>query len=274
VTEQLRQHYLQAFGIETYVPRWALPGAAALVMFASEAMVEGEAAVADCAEAVDADVVEASAALADNSRGVGGEARVSLAGDLPGRSKQARESQRSVVEAPLRTAPVHRFVLSAWRILDDVVVLDSRRLKLALPVERLLLNISQALGFGGGTALPPAELLRWPLLDTAASPRPDLVKSVAEARAMVHAYLAAQNEKQRVKTVLLMGADAARHALSARDFEPGSECEEWLGQSFTLPLDGDSSLRAIVLPSLAAMLQHPPLKALTWKAIKHLRVDR
>lgn len=357
MAEQLRQHYLQALGIETYVPRWVLPGAAASPVCEIEtAAADDESTAVNSPEPVNAELV-ADAAMAGSAAGVTAGSTASadivskdvkrpLSDSVLGETKKNRERPRLGATAPARTAPEHRFVLSAWRIADDVMVLDSRQSKLALPVDQLLLNMTRALGFG--SLLPQPELLRWPLLDSSAWSSEGIAESVENARAMVHAYLTAQQEKQAIRTLLLMGGDALRHGLLARDFDSAGEAvnadgrvtknaARLLGKSFSLPLGeqlsagaksagessvgegsagessvGESSgeeatserlagvgaagagtgeqppestvdgargtgqpatLQVIALPSLAAMLQKPPLKALTWKAIKHLRVD-
>lgn len=293
MTEQLRQHYLKALGIESYLPRWVLPGAAASPACDLPIEEEEQAETESSPVAVDVERVTA-AALAGNAADVRArDEKTPFSDNLFGETKKARASQRPAPTALARPTPQHRFTLSAWRIAQSVMVLDSRQLQLALPVEQLLLNMSRALGLAQ-SGLPRGELLRWPLLENSTD---NVAQSVEQARGMVHAYLAAQHDKQPVDTVLLMGRDAARHALSAADFDSVDQAfvepsiTHLLGKTFYVPrgevvpggqsLEGNTetggsetaALRAIVLPSLVALLQKPSLKALVWKAIKPLRVS-
>ncbi|MEX1031981.1 MAG: hypothetical protein WDZ30_01345 [Cellvibrionaceae bacterium] len=273
MTERLRQHYLRALGIETYVPRQLLPGAAASSFSTEE--IEGDDLAPESTEPMLIVPLE----LDDEPDKSATSSGIRFPDNLFEEKKKFRQDRQFT--PPASVASEHRFALSVWRIAENVLVLDSRKLKLALPVEQLLLNISHALGFKLAT-LPRAEVVRWPLSDRSSMPV-DSEHSIAGARAMVQAYLGAQYEKQPFGALLLMGPEAVQHGLAAQD----TTGDDWkpaamaalLGKLFTLrfgasaPEADNAAVQAIALPSLAAMLQDPSLKAETWRAIKYLRVS-
>lgn len=282
MSEQQRQHYLRAFGIESYVPRWVLPGAAESMEHEFGSPVEegfatglGEESASQAGE---------GARLESKS----GAARILEAkSPTPDDNRTHRKSREDSTQIPGSARP-HRFLLNAWRVGEDLMVLDSGQVGQALPVERLLLNMCRALGYQL-TALPAPEVLRWPLLRSGSTGESDRACSVdvQEARAMVQAYLAARHEKQPLAAILLMGADAARNGLPAAEVEPLAEegmaavMKALLGKSFpfgigAIPEEGQgpsAATRTIVLPSLTALLKNPSLKKPTWKAIQHLRLS-
>ncbi|MGQ9425465.1 hypothetical protein ACXYTJ_07345 [Gilvimarinus sp. F26214L] len=271
VNEASRRHYLHALGIESYVPRFVLPGAAESPILPDEpevTPVPAESGPEPVAANQARVVSEAASATGTKPSPV-----AEILGPEPDKKKARPQSEPGV---PRGTQ--HRFQLGAWRIDSDVVVLDSRQPRAALPVESLLSNIRAALGFGG-TPLAPPEQLRWPHGESMNIP---LEQSVVDARAMVHAYLAAQYEKQPFRTVLLMGGSATRHGLAATDSEGaiadaggwnGKAMAALLGRSFELDLGGAIAVCAIPLPSLANLLQKPELKGRVWQAIRHLKAD-
>lgn len=269
MNERQRQDYLQAFGIESYVPRWVLPGAAESEecdlgplpeeTLASEREEQKRPAPASAGPLP---VASAAAGLVDEDK------------SNVARERKPREAQEA--------ARPHRFLLSAWRVGEGLMILDSRQTGQALPVEQLLLNICRALGYRL-SALPAPEILRWPLSRSAGSQPADPARGVQDARAMVEAYLSARHEKQPISALLLMGADAARHGLAEAEVEPlagegmRAAMPALMGRRFRPGFAAGESNgpvpEAIVLPSLTALLKRTSLKKPTWKAIQHLRAS-
>ena len=161
-------------------------------------------------------------------------------------------------------APVPRFSLTVWRVSEQLMVIDSRQAQLALPTERLLVNMLRALGYGG-QSLPKAEVVRWPLLENATEDQGE-----AEAREMLHAYLDAHLLLNPAKHLLLMGPEAARYILPAEGEYQGDWFDGLLGREVALEV---LSTKAVVAHSLTAMLQDPGLKAATWRSIQPLRQE-
>lgn len=252
-TEHIRRQYLQALGIESYFPRWQLPGAAPSPA-AEEDLPEDEVQ-----EQTPAAGSLSAAQLVPEVPAPEAPLRARINVELE--AKQPRLTITTKAAAPTARGP--RFLLGIWQISPHILVLDSRQPSLALPVGRLLENIALALGLKG--ELPEIELLRWPLSDSG-----DVHGSEANARDRVRAFLAARAGAQPLRDILLMGAPAIRFALDEGQVAEGGALRSLLGQSFSLHLEG-SAVQAHALPSLTAMLQRPALKAGAWATIKHLR---
>ena len=154
------------------------------------------------------------------------------------------------VEQPSTSETKLRFQLRAWPVARDLLVVDTRGREVALPVDTLLRNMLAALGYRDPLAKP--DTLRWPI--TGAS------NNLADARAMVSAFIEARQQRFGFGTVLLMGEQAAAMALG-RDAP-----ERWQRQTIKPDLEG------ITLPSLSELLQNPALKKNTWHSIRHLRL--
>ncbi|TQV80032.1 hypothetical protein FKG94_10180 [Exilibacterium tricleocarpae] len=249
-----RQTYLQHLGVDSYSPRWLLPGAAPSracplppAGAASAAPVSAAPVLSPSpvAEAASTAAVEPVAAPVANPTEINPPATAPVA-DPP----------RQTAVAPV-AAEVPRFALTVWRIGTELLVIDSREAQLALPTDRLLANIVAALGYRL-PQLPKAQVLRWPVLENGAADQGE-----QEAREMVQAFLQAQAARQPLTHLLVMGETAARYVL-----DQSVPFVDILGTAMPVaPL----SAAAIVVPSLAAMLQDPAQKAVTWRAVQPLR---
>ncbi len=278
MNEIQRQEYLVALGIDTYMPRWVLPNAPASV--ACEWPVEVlDTAIA--AEPVVGQVPVAASLSTDgegsNSASVAGPA--ALLGQLGGQpiaakpkkvaaspveplaENQQPRAESSVVSAAAQAIP--RFSLNLWRVSDDLLVVDSRQVELALPTDRLFHNMIFALGYRLAGPLQ-AEVLRWPLVERSLEPQGE-----QQARDMLHAYLDAQSLRQPFKHLLLMGEPAAKYILP-------QEAELSLHKADKLYLPelstADNPVTAIATHSLTALLQQPLLKVDSWRALQPLRL--
>ena len=152
-----------------------------------------------------------------------------------------------------QTKTVH-FSLHCWRIHDDLLVLDTHEPGAALPTDTLLLNIVRSLGYPL-EQLPQSEPLRWPLFES-----DQQANDENQARAMVQAYIQAQLSKQPANHLLLMGTDAARFTLDTFDDWQSVEGKRFQQWQMTL----------IAIPSLADMLREPLLKRVVWETVKAL----
>lgn len=278
MNELQRQQYLDALGVDTYMPRWVLPHApepvACDVSFIPSELGAGEAGkgitagVASQPTTNDAAPVVRSAPAGGASPGQASPSSVLavLSGEAPAAEpassveSETKDTSTSVAteQAKSQTAsePAPAFALSIWRISEDLLVVDSRQAQLALPTEPLLINILVALGYPR-QPLPKTEVIRWPMVDN-----PFVGQTQADAREMLEAYLDGKLLTHPTKHLLLMGEDAARYILPVEQ-----NAEKVLGQSVALP---QHNAEAIVVPSLSDMLQEPLLKRLTWQAIQPL----
>lgn len=275
MNELQRQQYLDALGVDTYMPRWELPHAPASVacdvsFIPSElgvgTAVASQPAVNDAAPKVAGPAVTAPAVdPAHQGASSSSSVLAVLSGEKPVKKtapavevevKAATAAvENDLVKSPEDSEPVPAFALSIWRISEDLMVIDSRQAQLALPTEPLLINILAALGYPR-QPLPKTEVIRWPMVDN-----PFVGQTEADAREMLEAYLDGKLLTHPTKHLLLMGDDAARYIL------PAEQGDDVVGKSVELP---QHKAEAIVVPSLTDMLQDPITKRLTWQAIQPL----
>lgn len=292
MNEMQRQQYLEAIGIDSYMPRWILPVAPRPVACAPvtarpvESIAANTAPLANPAAVVSrvtpaAGLAQVTAAVADVTAQVSVAPRVAAATPavppvavtetLAALAEPAVTAVKPTAETVINSLGVAaetdpQFALSMWRASDDLLVIDSRQAQLALPTEPLLANILLALGLR--QPLPRAEVLHWPMYDHPLAP-----KGEAAAKETLMALLEARLEQQPVSYLLLMGAEACHYILPdellpADSPQPPASCQALLGKA--LRLDALKAT-AIVVPSLSDMLQQPDLKATTWRAIQPLR---
>ena len=298
MNEIQRQQYLDAIGIDTYMPRWILPRAAspfscqpvlpqaeanhqaiAQAAAVNPAISEREGRAEIAAPAGGAIVVteplneqSAVAAASPQPEIPAKTAPLDVLASIEGAPEAAKKSSAPVSAKSILDAlsdekrPDPRFALSLWRVNEDLMVVDSRHSELALPTEPLLRNILSALGFAP-QPLPNAEVLRWPMFENNYEPQGQAI-----ARETLQAMLEGMLESQPCKYLLLMGAEACHYILSeahlGEGFDPQASLKSHLGQSFVME---EMSVSAIVVPSLNDMLQQPLLKRDTWRAIQPLR---
>jgi len=297
MNEIQRQHYLDAIGIDTYMPRWILPRAAPPfscqpVLPQTEADLQATTQAAAVNPTISEQEGKAEIAAPAGSAHVATEpfnerpavaaapqpeipaktAPLDVLASIEGAPETEKKpstpvSAKSILDAlGDEKRPDPRFALSLWRVNEDLMVVDSRHSELALPTEPLLRNILSALGFAH-QPLPKAEVLRWPMFENNYEPQGQAI-----ARETLQAMLEGMLESQPCKYLLLMGAEACHYILSeahlGEGFDPQASLKSHLGQSFVME---GMSVSAIIVPSLNDMLQQPLLKRDTWRAIQPLR---
>ena len=263
MNELQRMQYLEAMGIDSYMPRRQLLLGPAIrqcqpVLPAQPVAVRG----GDVAPAAPVPGNPGEVAAAVGKTGAGA---VSVA-DILGQSSTVTASKPAPVEA-LKPAPetavVPRFALSLWRVTDKLLVVDSRHAELALPTEALLLNMLNALGLQL-RSLPRAEILRWPMVENHFTRQGE-----AEAREALRAMLEAMHEEQPFTQLLLMGPEACHYLVDAPESTTAESSHVLQGKAVEVVGLGPC---AVVLPSLTQMLQAPELKAVAWQALQPFRL--
>lgn len=163
-----------------------------------------------------------------------------------------------------QAAPAVRFSLSLWQC-GPLLILDSRDSQKALPTEKLLLSILQACGLPLGN-LPRAEVLQWPMFESG-----DADESASAARQMLAAFLEPKLSEPK-DYCLLMGLDAQyllpEGSLSDRR-EPSSFGQVLPPEALELEAIAPRQ-RLLLLPSLVDMLEQPELKAKAWQALAQI----
>lgn len=286
-----RMEYLDAMGVDTFVPRFVLPaaqaprqcelpeasesndvpGATSLGTTSAESLVSnllGRDIDKPATEAGN-DFASASNGEPENEKSTPSASQqiadvVTEITDL----KSANLSSASIgapVEKVPEAPPVEhaKFSLNMWRIGEHVQVVDSHRVGEALPTHMLLQNILTALSEqmlrvadSQRITLPKSETLNWPLVDG-----DNRDQSWQAAHEMVTAFLDGKLLLHPVKTFLVFGEDAY-FAIFGK-----CEPENWSDKCFTcIELELFES-KAILLPSLADILHEPSLKRKVYHAL-------
>src|SRR5690606_6475032 len=258
MNEYQRQIYLSALGVENYMPRWRLalaPAAVVCDLPAIAADVQHTAPMETAGISIDTDKSDFSQSQA------GGGAAPLMADVLRTLTQPTLSSIQpsplpslSSVRKSLATEQIPAFVLSIWRPVDDVLVIDSRNTQLAFPTEVLLNNILRAV-FALQGPLSNEEILRWPLVDNVL-----VARTEDDARSALQVWLEVELERRPARQLLLMGRNATQYFLS-----PDLSYDDILWQEITLT---NSPNRAIVTPSLVDLLQQPILKRDLWRALQ------
>lgn len=310
--EHRRQHYLSLLGIENYMPTRILPSAAPSILMPDELLVDpaalslslhapaldnpekhsldphsesermgqvpkDENSTGDHLTAKDSTAItEAMSSHPLDALGSVDEDIATLHRDtLPEASHINAQVQADIgsrVEQHRHTSASIKFIFSVWRI-QDVLVLDTRKVREALPTDRLLQNILRAVGYPTAQ-LPASESLRWPLFtnkrsaNTGKSPTDAGMGNAdkEQARAMVQAYISAQHTKAPLKYLFLMGDESTVFTL-----DETTSADSTIGTMSTAALWG--GVQCFSMPSLYTMLQDPPSKHIAWQALRFMDRD-
>ncbi|WP_347330838.1 hypothetical protein [Marinimicrobium locisalis] len=247
MNEYQRQAYLDALGVEQYVPRWLLTVAPEPRACPLPEEVAPEPQVAPASDK--AAPAPKSVAPTPVSEVLDGMRREPSRQRAP--EKPTPEPASPAVEP---AEPVTPFTLSIWRSPLPVLVLDAREPRAAFPTDRLLRNLLNALGPHDAQRVIE-EILPWPLVNN-----PAVRLTAEDARAELHTWLEAELATGSVRYVLLMGANAARYFLPE-----GQSYSEALGQVQTL---SRFNVSALVAPSLIELLRDPARKRSLWQALQ------
>lgn len=242
-----RQHYLSAMGIDCWLPRQRLPGAAPGPVY-----VRKTAQKAVLPQEMPTSVAEHIGSTIDSVAKPSTTAL--MQGDLAG----ATPKKTIVVQSPApMVAPINAasFQLAFYSWVPELLIVD--QVQDARPQQQLISNLLFALGHSD-LQRTQVDYFQWPL----PGGRKPLDLSPHE---MVFGALQRMLEQHKPAHMLLMGALAAKHVLSADDeaFDP-------------VKLPNTSSLypgvTLLATHSSSALLEQPLLKAETWQHLQSLRV--
>ncbi len=265
MNELQRQMYLSALGVDTYMPRWHLPFAA-MSMPCKNPVVEKLNTPTENNIRLELDAGSSISSKIETLDVPPTVTPISnLMIDLLHAKKIIKNSPSpSVVEdkqAQLNSkssqniSPViDAFNLSVWRPIENLMIIDSRNTKLALPTELLLNNMLRSF-FPKCVLDLKEEVLRWPMVENSFAKH-----TIVDARTELQTWLSVQCEIRPIKYLWLMGANAATYFLPL-DIER-SEC---LWQSVLLT---DSLFGALILPSCNELLQQPLQKRQLYSAFE------
>lgn len=251
INELQRQAYLSALGIENYAPRWLLPSAPVSVACVMPVFDIPIAPITTSPVTLVAATIEAHTQnnnpapnLLTTITDLGQQKKAPLAINAAAILQQLEEKKAPVVQP---------FSLSVYRPQPGFLIIDSRNTKLALPTEVLLNNFLRAhlrvLQFTLGE-----EVLRWPMIENRFVSRTE-----DDARNELQTWLAVENELRPIHALWLMGESAARYWLDKEN--------DWSATCWTIQPIKDSSLQALILPSLNQLLQSPAQKSRLWACL-------
>lgn len=264
MNELNRQHYLSALGIDTYMPRWQLsyaPDSIACKLSATpfEGQLQIKSELKDQSVIVaplsqythqHMDIVNPIASPVSNLMGDMLESKKTIFQV----AKQSIQAADILAQLDNKPVSIDAFSLSIWRPIDNVMIVDSRNSKLALPTELLLNNIVCSI-FSNPLMKPKEEILRWPMIENSFTKR-----TANDARGELQTWLSVQQEIRPIHYLWLMGSNAAKYLLP--EHIDNNDC---VFQSTAL---ADSDIRALVTPSLIEILQNPRDKQKLFTAIR------
>lgn len=255
MNEHLRMQYLDALGIDMFVPRVILPNSAPLTQCELPVVIKEPGAQTLHDSSAPVRNLVAAISNAANSEPVSPKDRASE------RPPVSEIGQREVLPQlmPQETAAeaaneVAKFSLLVWRVSQNLLVIDSHEPGAALPTERLLTNMLIAAGLMT-LNLPKAQPLMWPL------PGYQGNFGWAAAREMVNEFIGTLLAEKPFQQLLLLGEHSQKLMVeSAFEREPRESV-----------LLAELSLKAYSLPSLADILRKPALKRIVWETLLVLK---
>ncbi len=257
MNELQRQAYLSALGIESYMPRWHLPCAPESVACLLPVIEIDSSVVSTQSPLIDSII---SPLIVNEPAKLDSSTAIDMLGSLDVRQKPvAPINAASILQQFEETkAPVVApFSLSLWRPLSGFLIIDSRNSAAALPTELLLSNLLHVV-FGTTKPDLKEEVLRWPMIENRFVSR-----TIFDACNELQTWLAVENELRPINRLWLLGENAAQYFVNEDVSVVGSR---W--QSVAVAgLSGQSSMTALLLPSLSELLQKPIDKALLWAAL-------
>lgn len=231
--EPLRSHYLDALGIEMYVPRFVLP--AAKTSTACEWSIDAqEAAHAEIAAEIPQAIVPNSLKQTPIARDI----------DIqPARVAPVTPASTPIKTAAANTVATPKFALSVTFVDGDILLIDDAPATNAERGEfqKLLTNFLFALR--RRPVQFALDIFLWPMLKSTA-----LQQDATAAREALNAYLQKQMQQRNVQRVLILGATA----------------QEWC------VLEENPQLHCVRSVSLLQCLREPAHKRELWHAVRAL----
>ncbi len=247
-----RQEYLQAIGIENYIPRWKIPFAAESY-FCDSSIELGDQANDDIT-LVESIVVDTTNSQQDQLQPtidlhqvLNGVVEKSLVKNSPSRIDDILQQ---LVDK--KSPQIPSFSLSVWRPEPDFLVVATRNVN-AMPTELLLNNFLRFYLKQNQLALME-DMLHWPAIDSS-----KMSLTEEDACTELQTWLSVQHEFQPIKTLWFFG-DVCRYFTA--DFAAADT--EFFVRDFPLKLGYAHSNQVVMakhFPDLSDILLHPSLKA-------------
>lgn len=246
--EPWRSHYLRALGVDVYVPRRILPGAAispacewdgaCLVAAEPAAPVSGDAAVAQ---------TPVAAVVRDIATPTVVQRAPPPVPIIDERPAQRRENAAPPVSNRAKDNTAAQFALSVLTCDGGVLIIDDAPARNSARTEYLRLLGNLLFALRRRAIAPTLDIFIWPMVKS-----PQIDQSAQAAREALDAYVQKQIQNHAAQIVLLLGDGAQR----------------WL------PETARASWPAIHAVSISAWscLSEPDLKRRLWQDLQHLAV--
>jgi hypothetical protein len=257
MNELIRMQYLDAMGIETYVPRRLLPAAKLSVKcnlpvkFAAPLVSEQKVSVAQAPAEL--------SLLSPLTVGASGFVESILKVQHNNRSKTKPTDDSEITLQQFIAPKSHkslRFNLLVWQLANGTVFIDSHEPKAALPTATLLNNIVRVIY--PDQVLPKYDIIQWPLFNSKTSTENELLA----ARDMAQAFLGSRFDAVKPSLLVVMGRLAKNIILDTGPEMIDDDAVYGLQQSI-----GSLPCSHVVLPSLSQLLREPLLKRHIWSAL-------
>jgi hypothetical protein len=270
MNELQRQAYIEAMGIDSYFPRFTLPGAPVSTLCElPQELLQGESVAADVIVDTPLDSLQgntADQAGTATARPAGGAvaAMQALFGDSDNKRKKPintkATAQKSTEQVAATASVIPRFSLSVIRG-ANVLLVDEGLSGDADQVEYL--NLLHNMLFALGAQVPQLSIERfsWPMVKSASA---QFDQTDLAAKQTLQSFIAKQLS-QLDNTYLLVMGDSAKHYLAA---ELIAESEEVAHGCFMTCATLGAQL--ICTHSASAMLVNPELKRDVWKDLQPL----
>jgi len=250
--------YLDAMGVEQFVPRKLLANSAELRLCELPVQLETSLDEVNAPQVEERPLPQAAEVvnrLLDTVTLVAEKSEIQSVKD----SLQSQSSSGETSNPPqLVTSEIEQaqFSLAVWHLQNGVLAIDTHEPRSGLPTAKLLGNILLAGGLLN-LNLPQAGVINWPLG----------VASQADAgwqaaREYVESYLDAANQKLETSLLLIFGDAALKSLISEEE-----AAQIQFGQKFSA---SHFSASAIYFPALGSILRHPEYKALVWRGLSRL----
>lgn len=266
MNEIQRMQYLSALDVDSYMPRFILPNAADVKLCKLPVATVANSPINDAAP-VEVDHQSRPTSFTPSSDAIKAAADVlaSLGSTAAKSTAKSAEPDKKAVETLVPTVDpavqpavsIDAFSLSLHRI-GRLLLIDTRQIDMPLPTDRLLANITLALGYKAQDQAA-VEILNWPFSSG------NTAMDAESARTDLQAFLDGRLLNSNIDTLLLLGVSAATYILP-------KNCE-YAASLYTKIDLSEFSINALVAPSLNELLQNPALKEPLWRVLRDICVN-
>ncbi|MBU2885371.1 hypothetical protein KO507_06315 [Gilvimarinus agarilyticus] len=254
--ELARQKYLNALGIDGYMPRVRLPHAPQPVLCAiPETLVQASSHTpAQALMRPETEALPARSTPKENVESVG-QVLAGIGGNQERKAAPKAPLKASLTPKTAGVKPVH---LHLWRASPSLMIVDQHEPGMAFPKETLLTNILRATQ-QISQPLAEAERIRCPINDDLASRYRE--EDVSEE---LKAWINEELIKSPQANLWIFGLRPAQY-LATPETKPEATFSQALVSCYG---ETETTRRAAVLPSLTELLQTPDLKRQVWQTLQ------